>query len=340
MMLSPAVDKSRSVVTANGLVLWLMFFLICFGLGYATLNRYNPAETHGVQDSRQYFRLVTDGPAAAEGHWRYRVLVPYLAKPVYFAARGHVGSWNPVSFSMLVMNSAFCAGSALLLIVIARRLGLEFPTALIAALAYVADFVVTNLQLAGLVDSSECFLLLALFLVCLERRWYLLPAIGLLGSLAKETFVPLAFVFLAGWLVGDDRRPWGWLGAMAAAAFAAVMALHSAVDGHLVTPLQIAASERNIHDFHDTYLSIRSIFADWTVWITFLWMIPFILAGSDAVPSRARLATLAGAVTALVLSIWNWSGGNAVRPVFDVAAAYLCLAFAVGASRTVFKRCP
>ncbi len=317
-------------------VLWAMFFLIAFGLGYATLNRYSPAETGGVRDSHEYFRLVTDGPAAAAGHWRYRILVPYLAKPLYLAARGHVGSWNPVSFSMLVVNSAFCAASAMMLLWIAHRLGLSFVTGFIASLAFLANFVVINLQLAGLVDSAECFLLMCVFLVCLERKWYLLPLVGMIGALAKETFLPLAFLFIAGWILRAEHRPWGWLATMAVSALAAVVVLHSLVDGHLVTPLQIAAGERNIHNLQETYISTRSIFTDWTVWISFLWLIPFVVPGRDRLPESARLGTLVGAAGALALSIWNWSGGNAVRPVFDVSAVYLCIAFAVGATRFSF----
>jgi hypothetical protein len=52
--------------------------------------------------------MVVDGSRAAENPFRYRVLVPYLAKTIYHAAMGHVGSWNPISFSMLVVNSGFC----------------------------------------------------------------------------------------------------------------------------------------------------------------------------------------------------------------------------------------
>ena len=331
---SPTVDAPGSVRVANRPVLWLMFFVISFGLGYPTLNRYNPNETGGVWDSRQYFRLVVDGPATAEGHWRYRILVPYLAKPVYLMARGHIGTWNPVSFSMLVINSAFCGASALLLMLIARKLGLSFATGLIAALAYLANFVVANLQLAGLVDSAECFLTMCLFLVCLERRWYLLPVIGILGALAKETVLPVAFLFLAGWFLRAERRPWIWMAVMAIAALATVTLVRSVVEGHLITPLAVAAGERNIHSLRDIYLAARSIVTDWAIWITFLWMLPLAVPGRDRLPAQAGMATLLGVICALGLSLWNWA--HAFRPIFNVAAPYVCLAFAVGATRLSF----
>ncbi len=139
--------------------LWPMFFIICFGLGYASLNRYDPPHASGLSDSAQYFRLVVDGPDAAEGHWRYRVLVPYLAKPIYHAAAGHLGTWNPVSFSLLMVDSAFCASSVMVLIWIAQEFGFSWATGLIAAFCYLLNFEIANFQLAGMVDAGEAFLM-------------------------------------------------------------------------------------------------------------------------------------------------------------------------------------
>jgi hypothetical protein len=50
--------------------LWPMFFMIYFGLGYPSLNRFDPTHVPGLSDPVQYFRLVVDGPEAAEGHFR------------------------------------------------------------------------------------------------------------------------------------------------------------------------------------------------------------------------------------------------------------------------------
>src|SRR5438445_12609781 len=81
--------------------LWGMFFLICFGLGYPTLNRYDPSKTVGTPDAQKYFESVT-GQGSPEDQMRYRILVPYLARPIYKMAEGRVGSWNPTAFSLLV----------------------------------------------------------------------------------------------------------------------------------------------------------------------------------------------------------------------------------------------
>lgn len=317
------ITRPDTVRCAIKPVVWLMFFLICFGLGYPTLNRYDPAKIPGLSDSRQYFQLVVAGPDKAEGHWRYRILVPYLARPLYFATRGDLGSWNPVAFSMLVVNSAFCASSALLLIVLAEFLSLQFVTGLIAAFSYVANSVVGNFQLAGLVDSAESFLMTCIFLICVQRRWVLLPLIGVVGGLAKETIFPVAFLFVCGWATRDARKFWFWLGAMALAAMGTFVAVHSVIDGHLVNPLQVAAQERHVHSWMDVIRAVRSIGVDWSVWLAFLWLLPFAASGRYGLPVQAKVGTVLGVGGALALSVWNGSGGNAVRPMFDVAAPYL-----------------
>jgi hypothetical protein len=74
------------------------------------------------------------------------------------------------------------------------------------------------------------------------------------------------------------------------------------------------------------------------VWITFLWLLPFAIRGRDRLPAQAGLATFMGVAGALVLSVWSSSGAsNAVRPVFDVTAPWLCLAFAIGATQMSFR---
>jgi hypothetical protein len=41
------------------LVLWPLFFTICFGLGYPTLRRYDPRMTEGLSDASKYYAIVT-----------------------------------------------------------------------------------------------------------------------------------------------------------------------------------------------------------------------------------------------------------------------------------------
>jgi hypothetical protein len=91
-------------------LLWALFFLICFGLGYPTLNRYDPGVPR--PDASQYRAMVMQGSAGASRHFQHRVLIPYLAEPVYVFARGHAGTWDAAYFGLLVMNSFFISGAA------------------------------------------------------------------------------------------------------------------------------------------------------------------------------------------------------------------------------------
>src|ERR1035438_5754814 len=111
-------------------LLWLLFFLICLGLGHAPLNRYDPGKTDGTTDVADYQDIVLgrqDQPAhGAIGPYERinqsqnlnRVLVPYVAKPFYWLGRGHVGTWDPVLFGLLIANAIFTATTACLLVAI------------------------------------------------------------------------------------------------------------------------------------------------------------------------------------------------------------------------------
>src|ERR1035441_4341313 len=96
-----------------------MFFFICMRLGYPTLNRYDPRSIPGLYDTRAYSALVTGAKLQQDqigfGH---RILVPYLAKPVYWLVNGHLKTWNPVFLALLVVNSFFIAATAFVLVAI------------------------------------------------------------------------------------------------------------------------------------------------------------------------------------------------------------------------------
>ena len=103
---SPALSRLAMV--------WCLFFLICFSLGYPTLNRYTPDTAAATSaypfaslgDTIYYTSLVKNGfMEEPDTHWRYRVLVPYVAKPFYLLSKGHIGSWSPIYFGFLIANS-------------------------------------------------------------------------------------------------------------------------------------------------------------------------------------------------------------------------------------------
>jgi len=215
--------------------LWLLFFLICLGLGYSPLNRYDPGKLGGTSDVAQYRDIVvgraprrTAGAIGAfarlaQSENYYRVLVPYVAKPFYWLARGHVRTWDTALFGLLVANAIFTATTACLLVAIGYRLTLDFSTALLGATLYLLNFCVANLNLVGLIDSAEgCFVMVIVWSL-LTGRWFLLPLWGVFGALAKETFAPLSAMFVFGWWISGVQRNHlqlsrlAWVGALGVA---------------------------------------------------------------------------------------------------------------------------
>jgi hypothetical protein len=316
--------------SADRVALWPAFFLICFGLGYATLNRYDPSRLEGTSDSRQYSTVVVDGPGAADEHWRSRILVPFLAKPIYRLAVGRVGSWNPAALALLVVNSAFCATAAWLLILLAEAFDLPFAIGLVAAFAWLLNFIVTNFLLAGMVDSAEAMLMIAVLFALQRQSWIWLPILGAIGGLAKETFVPLAVLVACGWIWNGPRKRWLSVAGMGVAGIAVVVIVRSTIAGGLVTPFHIASDERGLQGFSDIPRAVAEFAGSGLTWITFLWLVPPAVLGRSRLPTHAWRATALGVMGALALIVWHDAGGNAARPLFDVAGPMLCLAFAIG----------
>ena len=238
----------------------MVLFLICLGLGYPTLNRYDLRTA--VPDAGVYAKLATDGPSAVENHFRFRILIPLLVRPVYAAARGRVGSWDALSVGFLVVNSAFVASTAFLLLEIGFwQLG-NYAVVFVGAMLFLLKFAVSNAQLAGLVDGGEGFFMMAVVASLFFRRWWLLPWVGILGALTKESFVPFSIMLAATWWVVSERhrldgvntdrvRTGSWLLGMIFAEMAAVTILQSSISGHLTWPWNFALSLNS----HSNYVS-------------------------------------------------------------------------------------
>jgi uncharacterized membrane protein len=312
-------------------LLLTLFFLICLGLGYPTLNRYDPPQIQGTSDSINYYNLVRTGPQDAQGHWRYRVLVPYLAKPFYWVAKSHTGSWNPIAFSLLLVNSAFVAISAYLVIILALKLIGDYAIALLAALFYLLNFAISNLQLSGLVDSAEGCMILAVLLSLVTGRWALLPLFGIIGALAKETFVPLSgSLALIYWLTAAaprDRRmiQFAWVVSMGLAGLITAIALQSVISGQLILPWAMIAAEKGSQSLPS---GILASLANKNLWYVFIWLLPLGVVKLKYFPKPVVYACAGSAVIALILGGWNNSGGNIGRPIFEILGPILTISLA------------
>ncbi|MEP6819346.1 MAG: hypothetical protein ABJA18_07410 [bacterium] len=316
----------------NFLLLWPLFFAICFGLGYPTLQRYDPRTTGGMSDTPKYYAITTGADTSAfKEMFRCRILVPYVARPFYWFAQKYLSSWNAGFFGLLVANALFCATTACLIASIGNRVLGDPGTALFAAALYLLSFAVPNLQLAGLIDSGEACFLVAVSWSLLAGKWYLLPIWGLFGALAKETFVPFSFIFaLTWWLV--ERRQAGtgmsrlkWIVALGIVGLATVMAVHSTVSGQFKWPWQIAGQARAPVNF---FVALWHCLTERSFWYVFGWLIPLGVWRLKFFPKPWLAAGTTTAIFAIMLGAYSNAGGTVGRATFNIIGPLLSLSVA------------
>jgi hypothetical protein len=314
-------------------ILWPLFFMICGGLGYPSLRRFDPRVTPGLSDTIKYHALTTgaDQSAYAE-RFRGRVLVPYVARPFYWFAQAYIPTWDAGFFGLLVAASIFCATTACLIVGLGERVFGDATIGFIGALLYLLNFAISNLQLAGMIDAGEACVMAALVWSLLNDEWWLLPLWGVLGAAAKETFVPLSSLFALTWWFVEWRRSKApllkvkWVTALAVVALAVVMGIHSRNAGHFQWPWQIAEQEKSGTNLLG---ALWRIISDQSFWYVFAWLLPIGVWRLKDFPRTWVSASVATAILALLLGIFVDSQGNAGRAIFDVAGPLLSLSVAV-----------
>lgn len=324
------LNQSLSTLASTA-TLWSFFFFVCLGLGYPTLNRYDP----GIQnpDASEYAKMVRSEKDVA-AHFRHRVLIPYLARPIFRAATGRVGSWNPAYFSLLLVNSWFVSGTAFLLFLVVSRITGTPNIALLSSAIYLLNFAVPNLLLAGLVDSGEAFFLMMLVWALSAEWFFLLPVAALFGSLAKETFLPFSLVFVATWmLINKRKKPPAkqamWLAATGLAGVVALTAALTATNGHLLFPWTYAGTLRSSLANPAT---AAAVLKDRTFWYVFAWLLPLGLCRLKHLPREWAVASFMTALVALGLTAYHNNPQNAgpaaARPIFSIAGPLLSFSVA------------
>lgn len=321
-------ERTHSVIrlgAGRSAVLWGLFFLICFGLGYPTLNRYDARKLG--PDWVGYYHAVENQSTGADFPFNERVLVPALARPFAAMAQGRVGSWDPVWFGLLVANSLFLATAAYLLLRIGLRVFKELPLALLACALYLLNFVVANLWLSGMVDSGEACLMLALTWALLADRWWLLPLLGIAGGLAKQSFLPLAVTFACvWWLVAEQPvKRYArllWVVGLVATSLTALLLVHRAAAGELAAPWTLAGE----WNAGGSYMrNVWRCVSDQQFWYAFGWLLPLGVWRLNRLPRPWLAASSAAGVVALALGGYANLLGTVNRPLFTAIGPLLTI---------------
>jgi hypothetical protein len=346
--MTSSLDNGARIAASRVALLFCVFFLIACGLGYPILNRFDPRQTPGLSDVKAYAALVTGAPSLDAGHVRFRVLIPWLAKPFYRLARGRFATWDPVMFGLLVADSLFVAGTAVLIVILGRRQLGSSAAGLLGALLYLVDFAVPNLRLAGLVDAGEGFFLLALLWSLSEFELWALPPIAVLGALTKESFIPFSIVLTSVWWLsgrpdrnGDGNRSRNhflpcaaWILTSWVLSLATMIGLQWSVTGRFVSPLEFGLA---LHLHHsDDYLGhFASSLHDRNLWYIFLWLLPTAIPNLKRLPQSWLIPVGATCAMAFVLDgYFGGAPGTVGRALFSIAGPALSLSSALLLLRT------
>ena len=326
-------DSRTKIATARLALLFCVFFLIACGLGYAVLNRFDPRQTPGLSDVKIYASLVTGTASPDAGHVRFRVLVPWLARPFYRLAQGRFATWDSVMFGLLVADSLFVAGTAVLIVILGNRQLGSSAVGLVGALLYLVNFAVPNLRLVGLVDAGEGFFLLALLWSLSEFELWALPLIAVLGALTKESFIPFIMVLTAAWWFSTRpdrdraRKAAAWILASWVLSLAAMIGLQWSITGRFVSPLQFGLA---LHRGDDYLGHFASSLHDRNLWYIFLWLLPAAIPNLKRLPKTWLIPVGATCAMAFVLDAYfGGAPGTVGRALFSIAGPVLSLSSAL-----------
>ncbi|MEP6719455.1 MAG: hypothetical protein ABJB21_09940 [bacterium] len=202
---------------------------------------------------------------------------------------------------------------------------------LIGALLYLLNFAVSNLQLAGMIDSAEACFMAAIVCSLLTGKWWLLPLWGLFGAAAKETFVPFSSVFALTWWFVEWRRnktqliSLNWVIALTIVGLAVVTGIHARVSEHFQWPWQMA---QLVNSGANPFVALWRIISDQNFWYVFGWLLPLGIWRLKDFPTPWIIASVATAILALAFGVFSDSLGNAGRGLFDVVGPLLSLSAA------------
>ncbi len=321
-----------------------LFFLMCLGLGYPTLNRFYPPDLNQLSDTVLYFNIVENGFSniTADEYGRStRFFTTGLARLVYLVAPT-IGTWDKTSFSMLVANSCFVSAIACLTYFMAIKFSLNAQTGLIACFLLLLNFQTTNIFLAGLVEAGFCLMILLFSILSYYGRYFLLPMIAFLGVLSKEVFLPFlitySFCFILFVCYEEKKLVWPAIISFVSSCvigIACFLYLKFLAFGSVINPMEHAENLRK---------GIPPVFSDpfgtlFRFSYVFIWLFPLALPGLKNIPRKFIFPIIGSLVPLIILgTIASISGNGYARVTFTVIGPILCIAAAANIQQLISKR--
>lgn len=186
-------------------VLFFFFFFTSFIIGYESISRYDYAKLlkndGALSDINTYKRVVENGfdGLYEEKRLAPRLLTPLLSHYIYEFSKDKIKSWDPVFFSLLIINSIFTSLTCLLMYKYYKFLDLSKVTKNIllgstSQFIFLTSFGVSNIYLSGLIDSSVCFFLFLFIYGFLSKKFTFVLLSVIFLALSKETsFIYISF---------------------------------------------------------------------------------------------------------------------------------------------------
>ena len=302
------------------------------GLGYPTLNRYDPRSVPGLFDSTGYYSLVTEVIWPATSH----TASLFRTWPSPFIAGQRSSAYLESCFLRAFGRQLFFYRNHRVLAGRHRqRIVGDYAVALISGFLYLADFAVANFNLSGYVDSAVNCMMIAVAWTLLTERWWLLPLWGVSGGSGQgDLCSPL--VRLCGRMVADGLRRGtlrlsrlAWVGAMVAVGFVTLILLMSRAHTR-ITPLSFAASRWDESGGGYLYLSglVRCLMAR-EFFFVFGWLLPLGVWRLGRLPKTWVVSSACAALAALAMGAYDDAMGNVVRPVFSAIGPLLSLSASI-----------
>ena len=323
------------------LFLFILFMTISFNIGWSGFVRYDTTNMHSNGDIRQYLFMAQD--MDAEAPFRYRVIIPFIAKSIYTTIKDiPMGHWNPLGLSFWIVNSIFVSLCAMLIYIISSQIGFRHSVSILSSLLYLSSFPVINFHVLPHIDSLEVLLLLFSIYMVQLNKFFILPFVAFISGFAKET----TFVFICSYFLGyiviqycydkiEDKKALLTVLLSVVLGIISTILVRSTVGGEVYGNYTRSFFEQMKLAFD---LLLPSTFSR-TFLYTFPALIIFSIPSIKKIPQNILFPSIGMVFLAYVMSIYGVVGHNIFRPIFNVSGWLLCImsAYTLVESKSFFK---